>query len=205
VVTRWGDNAGPACAKAFNLLLGTLRGSVCVYQGEELGLSEADIAFEDLQDPYGMNFWPVFKGRDGCRTPMPWNSKIPNADFSRSKPWLPIADDHQKAAVDVQEMNQISVLNAYREFLSWRKQNTVLITGDIEFIETKEPILAFRRFDKNTELHVYINLSNKPQSHPLSGSEKYSIETSIGADLAVLSDKKIQFSPYSVLIARQNT
>jgi alpha-glucosidase len=52
-----------------------LRGSVCLYQGEELGLPEAELAFEDLQDPYGIEFWPEFKGRDGCRTPMVWDHR----------------------------------------------------------------------------------------------------------------------------------
>ena len=55
----------------------SLRGSVCIYQGEELGFNEADIAFEDLQDPYGVRFWPEFKGRDGCRTPMVWDRSAP--------------------------------------------------------------------------------------------------------------------------------
>ena len=53
-----------------------------MYQGEELGLGEASVAFEDLQDPYGITFWPNFKGRDGCRTPMPWenlDNSQPNA------------------------------------------------------------------------------------------------------------------------------
>ena len=50
----------------------SLKGTVCIYQGEELGLKDTDIAFEDLQDPFGKNFWPDFKGRDGCRTPIPW-------------------------------------------------------------------------------------------------------------------------------------
>ena len=58
-------------------LLMSLRGSVCLYQGEELGLTEAELAFEDLQDPYGIRFWPEFKGRDGCRTPMVWEQAAP--------------------------------------------------------------------------------------------------------------------------------
>ena len=57
-------------------LILTLRGSVCIYQGEELGLTEADLAYQDLQDPYGIQFWPEFKGRDGCRTPMVWDSQV---------------------------------------------------------------------------------------------------------------------------------
>ena len=66
-----------------------LDGNICIYQGEELGLRETNIAYEDLQDPFGKNFWPEFKGRDGCRTPMPWNSNEKNLGFSSSTPWLP--------------------------------------------------------------------------------------------------------------------
>jgi len=67
-VSRW--QLSPAAARTFATLLMCLRGSACIFQGEELGLPEADIAFDDIQDPYGREFWPEFKGRDGCRTPM---------------------------------------------------------------------------------------------------------------------------------------
>ncbi len=70
--SRW--DLTPAAQRMFATLIMCLRGSVCIYQGEELGLPEADVAFEDLQDPYGIEFWPEFKGRDGCRTPMVWDS-----------------------------------------------------------------------------------------------------------------------------------
>ena len=83
-VSRWGADVvdRDAFAKMLCAILMTQRGSVCIYQGEELGLTEADIAFEDLQDPYGIQFWPEFKGRDGCRTPMVWDSKTAQAGFS---------------------------------------------------------------------------------------------------------------------------
>jgi alpha-glucosidase len=72
---RAGAHADPRSA-ALPTLMMCLRGSVCLYQGEELGLPEADVAFDDLQDPYGIEFWPEFKGRDGCRTPMVWGNPI---------------------------------------------------------------------------------------------------------------------------------
>ena len=75
-VSRWarpGADTDSVAKFAIDLLV-SLRGSICLYQGEELGLEEADIAFEDLRDPYGIRFWPAFKGRDGCRTPMVWES-----------------------------------------------------------------------------------------------------------------------------------
>ena len=75
----------------------SLRGSVCIYQGEELGLSEAEVPYEALQDPYGIAFWPTFKGRDGCRTPMPWRDDE-HAGFSGVGPWLPVPAQHRALA-----------------------------------------------------------------------------------------------------------
>ena len=75
-------------------LLG-LKGNICIYQGEELGLLESDVEYKYIQDPFGKNFWPDFKGRDGCRIPMPWKSKSENFGFSNSKTWLPIDKSHQ--------------------------------------------------------------------------------------------------------------
>ena len=102
--TRWGKGEPDkqAYLKVISALLMSLRGSVCIYQGEELGLDEAELRFEDLQDPYGIRFWPEFKGRDGCRTPMVWEKAAPNAGFSEGKPWLPVPADHALKAVDAQ-------------------------------------------------------------------------------------------------------
>ena len=91
VVSRWGRSAPylPHFATQLTALICALRGSVCVFQGEELGLGEADVPYESLRDPYGIAFWPAFKGRDGCRTPMPWDSSE-RGGFSSAKPWLPV-------------------------------------------------------------------------------------------------------------------
>ena len=87
VVTRVGQSSElqgdpRVLAKLLLAALLSFRGGACIYQGEELGLTEAEIAFEDLQDPFGIEFWPDFKGRDGCRTPMPWFSGLPNGGFT---------------------------------------------------------------------------------------------------------------------------
>jgi alpha-glucosidase len=74
-----------------------LKGTPCLYQGDELALTEADLPFEALQDPYGIPFWPQFKGRDGCRTPMPWVADAPHGGFSSATPWLPVPPGHWRA------------------------------------------------------------------------------------------------------------
>ncbi|WP_035057386.1 alpha-glucosidase family protein [Andreprevotia chitinilytica] len=168
VATRWGkDKGGPAFSKQMLALVTSLRGSSCLYQGDELGLPEADIAFEDLQDPYGKTFWPEFKGRDGCRTPMPWTKAGDYAGFSATKPWLPIPAGHQAHAVSTQEKPHESVLNATRRFLAWRRGQPTLIHGDIHFLHAAEPLLIFTRKLGDESLLVAFNLSAKPQTWPL--------------------------------------
>ncbi len=159
-VTRWGGaGASEDFAKQLIALVCSLRGSVCLYQGEELGLGEAEVPYEDLQDPYGKTFWPNFKGRDGCRTPMPWNDS-PQAGFTEGKPWLPIADAHRLKSVAIQNPAPDSTLNATRRFLCWRKTMPALETGDIAFISTPEPILAFERSVEGQQVLVVFNLSS---------------------------------------------
>ncbi|GLR12796.1 alpha-glucosidase [Chitinimonas prasina] len=168
VLTRWGKGeTSPSLAKVLLAMSASLKGSLCIYQGEELALTEADIPFELLQDPYGITFWPEFKGRDGCRTPMPWEAKRKHGGFSSAKPWLPVPKDHLSRAVDVQDGDTGSTLNFYRGFLAWRKQQAVLKAGDIAFIKTDEPILAFTRtLGKQTWLCAF-NLGSTPVAFKL--------------------------------------
>ncbi|MBC3864087.1 alpha glucosidase [Undibacterium jejuense] len=146
VMSRWGGkNPTPAFAKMILALQLALKGTPCLYQGDELALTEASIAYEDIQDPYGITFWPEFKGRDGCRTPMPWSASEPYAGFSSAKPWLPVPPEHAANAANVQDQQADSALNYARHILHWRKQYPQLSLGDIFFYDAPEPILAVRR------------------------------------------------------------
>ncbi|NOU50938.1 alpha-glucosidase [Pseudoalteromonas sp. JBTF-M23] len=170
VASRWskdGKTVNDQQAKMLTALLGSLRGSVCMYQGEELGLGEASVAFEDLQDPYGITFWPNFKGRDGCRTPMPWEQQLDNSGFSSGKPWLPVYTEHQSRAVNSQLQQDDSVLKYFQEFMAWRKQIPELLYGDIEFLETAEPVLAFYRKHQGKTLLCVFNLAQTPAELPI--------------------------------------
>ena len=158
-VTRWGGgDADPAHARQLIALVCSLRGSVCLYQGEELGLPEADVPYDALQDPYGKAFWPNFKGRDGCRTPMPWTDAA-DAGFGSDAPWLPVADEHRALNVAAQEADPQSVLQATRAFLAWRKAQPALLHGRIDFLDAPEPVLAFERSNGDERLLVVFNLS----------------------------------------------
>ncbi len=159
VATRWG-NGQPSAALTTQLsaMLCALRGSICLYQGEELGLTEAEIPFESIQDPYGKAFWPNFKGRDGCRTPMPWDDSE-RGGFSQAKPWLPIPSEHRQRSAARQATEPDSDLNRLRRFLAWRKQQPALIGGEIRFVHSDEPVLAFVREDAEQSMLCAFNLS----------------------------------------------
>jgi alpha-glucosidase len=155
VMTRWGAasaasaadkrNMSPAFAKMILAMQLALKGTPCLYQGDELALTEAELAFEDLQDPYGISFWPEFKGRDGCRTPMPWNGAAANAGFSTGKPWLPVPPEHAARAVAGQLDDADSALRYAQKILAWRKTMPQLLRGEIKFFDVAEPVLALQR------------------------------------------------------------
>ncbi|HYD05131.1 MAG TPA: alpha-amylase family glycosyl hydrolase, partial [Reyranella sp.] len=160
-VSRWSRHAldRTTLAKQAAGMIIALKGSICIYQGEELGLPQADILFEELTDPPGIRFWPEYKGRDGERTPMPWDEgEAPNG-FSTAKPWLPVKPEHSALSVAAQNADPDSVLNFYRAALAFRRAHPALIGGDIEFFKVNEPLLAFRRRNADESLVCVYNLS----------------------------------------------
>jgi alpha-glucosidase len=130
VVSRWGGG-DLASAPLFMALLLSMRGTLCLYQGEEVGLPEAEVDLAHLQDPFGRAYWPEFKGRDGCRTPLPWTAEGPAAGFSRTAgpTWLPIDPAHRRLAIDRQDADAASMLHATRRLIAWRKAHPVLRLG----------------------------------------------------------------------------
>ncbi|MEL6958000.1 MAG: alpha-amylase family glycosyl hydrolase [Pseudomonadota bacterium] len=145
-VTRWMEHGvdQDALAKQAAALLLSFEGSICLYQGEELGQTDTTLEFHELTDPEAINFWPERTGRDGCRTPMVWDADKPNAGFSDANAtWLPVKEPQAKRAVAQQPEN--SVLDFYRDMLALRGSEQDLRTGKMTFYETEAPILAFHR------------------------------------------------------------
>ncbi len=172
--SRW--SLSDAAQRAYAAVLLSLRGSVCLYQGEELGLPEADVPFEALQDPYGKRFWPKFKGRDGCRTPQVWQSDNQNGGFSQAAPWLPVPVEHLALSVQSQDAQQGSMLNFYRSLISFRKTHPALTDGSFELLEASEKHIRFIRTSGNTATLCAFNLSDEPQEFELP-STSWEIDT----------------------------
>ncbi|AZT85387.1 alpha-glucosidase [Marinobacter sp. NP-4(2019)] len=168
VVSRWADGGEDLrlYPRVLMALLLSLRGSVSLYQGEELGLPEASVPYEELQDPYGISFWPEFRGRDGCRTPIVWEP-LPNGGFTSGKPWLPVDQDHLEFAVGLQEADPNSTLNAVRKLIHWRQQQPALIRGDLTVLDDTGDALCWTRETSEQSLLVALNLTGSELRLPL--------------------------------------
>ncbi|GKY87687.1 alpha-glucosidase [Sinisalibacter aestuarii] len=161
--TRW--DLTPPAQRGFATLMMFLHGSACIYQGEELGLPEAHVAYEDLQDPYGIEFWPEFKGRDGCRTPMVWDRDNLSGGFSTSpRTWLPVASEHLGLAVASSEDDPAALIHHYRKVIAFRHAHPCLMKGTIEEIAVKGHVLSFIRRHEGEELFFALNMGEEPET-----------------------------------------
>jgi alpha-glucosidase len=178
--SRWGTGRHEsALSRMLLALLLTLPGSACIYQGEELGLVEADVPLADMVDPYGKAFYPAFKGRDGSRTPIPWRGDSAAAGFTAARPWLPVEARHLPLAVDRQDRDQRSVLNFARNFIRWRKSQTALGAGTARVVPLQETVFALERTNCGgqrvlaafnfTDIEVAVPRNVLPEVIPLPG------------------------------------
>ncbi|MBO6854488.1 MAG: alpha glucosidase [Marivivens sp.] len=157
-VSRWSEYGEPdAIAQLASTLLLSLEGSIFLYQGEELGQVETELEFEELRDPSGIAFWPDYKGRDGCRTPMVWVDG-PNAGFTNGDPWLPIKPS-QIARNVADQSGPDSILSHYQAMIALRREKTSLQTGRTQFLDLDDRILAFGR---GSDVLCVFNLSGDP-------------------------------------------
>ncbi|MBW4710682.1 alpha-glucosidase family protein [Roseobacter sp. YSTF-M11] len=196
--SRW--DLTPQAQRLFATMIMCLRGSVCMYQGEELGLPEADVAFEDLQDPYGIAFWPEFKGRDGCRTPMVWEPSNQNGGFSDGFPWLPVSHDHLNRSVKAQEEEPSAILHHYRRAIAFRKEYPALVKGDHGGVFAHGDVLEFTREYQGQTLFCAFNLSDTPSLHGMPAGDWVTIGHELGG-ATPSPDYKLHLGPWQACLA----
>ncbi|MDQ1078212.1 alpha-amylase family glycosyl hydrolase [Pseudoroseomonas cervicalis] len=201
-VTRWNPAgreapADPRFARLLASLLLSLRGSVCLYQGEELGLPEAELTLAQVRDPFGLTYWPEFKGRDGSRTPMPWAGGAPQAGFSSGEPWLPVPAAHHALAVDRQEEDSDSLLHAWRRLLALRRAHPALLRGGMKVLDLPAPLVGLVRDYAGQRVIALFNLSDAPVRCPVSSLTLLADGSSEGLELR---NGLATLPPYGVLM-----
>ena len=204
-ISRWNPMRGqsapdPAFARLLMALLLSLRGSVCLYQGEELGLTEAVLSESDLRDPFGIAYWPEFRGRDGSRTPMPWRVDAAHGGFTSAEvAWLPVPEAHRSLAVDAQEADQSSLLHAFRRFLHWRRGVPALVHGSLRPLPLPFPLVGFIRDYEGQRVLAVFNLSDQPAVLDLTASERGAPMAGTGFEGCFDGDGRL--NPFGVLFA----
>jgi alpha-glucosidase len=143
-------------------MLLSLRGTPFIYYGDEIGMRDLPIrSKKEVLDPVGRRFWPLFKGRDGCRSPMQWTAGR-NAGFSEGRPWLPVHENYMERNVASQLSDPESILNFYRSLLRLRRKHIALRRGALTLLtRTPRSILAFRRESQEETLFVILNFGDR--------------------------------------------
>ena len=179
MVSRFGNDKEyrEQSAKLLSTLLFTLRGTVYVYQGDEIGMTNvAYPSIEDYDDVETHGAWKDAidagkdmkefmsvvhdQSRDNARTPIQW-SAAENAGFTEAEPWIKINENYTDINVEDQEKDSASILNYYREIIAFRKENLVFVYGDYESLDDDNTeIYAYRRWNDTEEFLVVHNFSD---------------------------------------------
>jgi alpha-glucosidase len=167
--SRVSKRRGPAYVNAMNVLLLTLPGTPTTYYGEEIGLNEIEVSYEDTQDPWGKNLGPELyrdSSRDPCRAPMQWDDSV-NAGFSSAlKTWLPVHPDYKLRNVKAQKSDSNSPLSIYRKVAKLRAEHSAFHSSHMSFLPGDDDVIAYVRFNPNdissTPYLVAINVGNSP-------------------------------------------
>jgi len=159
---------GARRARAAALLMLALPGGAYVYQGEELGLPEAEaIPLDAMQDPIVVQSEGANLGRDGCRVPLPWTPD-PATHFGFSpagaaEPWLPQPADWGRYSAEAQDGVRGSSLELYRAALAVRAAESALGDGALRWLDAPSDALAFAR---DPGFACWVNLGDAPLALP---------------------------------------
>ena len=190
-------------------LLLTVRGTPYLYYGEEIGMRDIKLKRSEIMDPPGKKYWPIFKGRDGCRSPMQWNSSD-YAGFSTAQPWLKVHPDYPKRNVAAQQADPASILNLTRRLIALRRITPALRRGTFKPIfRTDTGVLAYERELKQANgeserVLVYLNFSAAPRPVGLTADVKPDslniLFDSAGRTELSFNNQQFELSPYEILL-----
>jgi alpha-glucosidase len=166
-VTRVATRAGSAeRARIAMMMLLTLRGTPTIYYGDEIGLVEASIPSDRLQDPWA--FREAGQGRDGCRTPMLWTTD-PDAGFGSPDPWLPLGPLAGTTSVATQSGDPQSMLSLTKGLLDLRRATPALHRGSYRSLDGPTGCYLYERTDGADRIVVALNFLAEPATIDLSG------------------------------------
>jgi len=163
---RLASRLGPTQARVAAVLLLTLRGTPTLYYGDELGLPNATLRPDQIQDPAEIRQPGIGQGRDPERSPMPWDNSANFGFTPASNPWLPFADPTGQLTVERESADPASILTLYRQLLTLRQDHPALHSGAILNVESSNGVLAYDRLAENQRIRIFLNLTNDSRPIP---------------------------------------
>lgn len=159
--TRFGRGENDERLKIAAGLLLTLRGTPFLYYGEEIGMRDIKLKRREILDPVGKRYWPFYKGRDGCRSPMQWDPSE-QGGFTSARPWLPVHNNYTHRNVAAQEHNPESLLNFYKTLLRIRRRHSALRNGTFVPIPVgSERALTYLRENQDETVWIVCNFDRR--------------------------------------------
>ena len=194
-------------AKLLAVLLLTLPGVPFIYYGEELGMRDLPPKnIEELRDKRGKFCWNRYKGRDGCRRPMQWDTS-PNAGFTTGKPWLDVDPNYIKRNVAVQTADPDSIFNCYKNLIIMRRNSQALLKGSLELNDEDPAILSYWRKTEANCLLMILNFDSQTHKYTLPSilNKFMSIKFSTYHIVAENDTNHLQLRPFEGLILQLET
>jgi alpha-glucosidase len=149
-------------SKVAAMLLLTLRGTPTIYYGDEIGMRDVPIPFEEVRDPQGLNMPDKNLSRDPARTPMQWDDSE-NAGFSPLKPWLRLDKTYKRENVQTQANDPHSMLSFYRRLIKLRQSEPSLMIGNYIPVYSDGQVISYiRKAEGANEFLVILNLTHRP-------------------------------------------
>ncbi|MDF2457154.1 MAG: alpha-amylase [Cytophagaceae bacterium] len=180
---RIASRIGSEQAKVAAMLLLTLRGTPTIYYGDEIGMRDVPIPFEEVQDPQGLNMPDKNLSRDPARTPMPWDDSK-NGGFTQGQPWLRLDKNYVAHNVSVQDKDPRSMLSLYKRLINLRQKEASLMSGQYIPVYTDQQIMVYiRHTDGEDRFMVILNLSHRPCYYNFPSSVNGTIELSTSPEL----------------------
>lgn len=219
VVSRFGDdkNYWKKSAKMLGTVVHMLRGTPYIYQGEEIGMTNAYFdTISQYKDVESINYHKILmdsglsdeealkivmeRSRDNGRTPMQWSDEI-NGGFSKRTPWIESIKNYKEINVKNQIDDEDSIFNYYRKLIALRKEHRVIALGKtIPLAENDKNVYMFKRVLENEELLVVTNFYNVECSIELDFEiEGYECILSNNGEKVTL-EKNLKLQPYDALV-----
>lgn len=184
IVSRWGNDEEyrQESAKLFAILLHLMKGTPYIYQGEEIGMTNYEMAsLDDIYDIESINMYHErlaagysetdilasvnAKGRDHARTPMQWRGDQAHAGFTAGQPWIPVNDNFTEINVAQNLAEKDSVFATYQQLIQYRKDHDIVVKGDFQLLYPDHPaVFAYKRQWQDDAFVVLANVSEEEQT-----------------------------------------